>query len=99
MFNRKWGIPALMLAVLIAGIVLGMGQSLGAVVLYLLVPFFLLGSIYITIALHVDVQHVLKICLAVGMGAALLFWLLFQYHYGFYEHSFRRAGQQSVRRL
>ena len=79
----------LMLAVLIAGIVLGMGQSLGAVVLYLLVPFFLLGSIYITIALHVDVQHVLKICLAVGMGAALLFWLLFQYHYGFYEHSFQ----------
>ena len=51
--------------------------------------FFLLGSIYINIALHVDVQHVLKICLAVGMGAALLFWLLFQYHYGFYEHSFQ----------
>ena len=62
----------LMLAVLTAGIVLGMGQSLGAVVLYLLVPFFLLGSIYITIALHVDVQHVLKICLAVGTTEELV---------------------------
>lgn len=79
----------LMLAVMVMGIVLGMGQSLGAVMLYLLVPFFLLGSIYITIALHVDTQHVFRICLAVGTWAAVTFWILFHYHYGFYEHSFQ----------
>lgn len=79
----------LILALLVSVTVLGMGENPGVVALYLLVPFFLLGSIYITIAVHVDVRYVLKACLGAGAGSAVLLWLMYYFHHGFYEHSFQ----------
>lgn len=79
----------LMLTLLFFLTVGGMGGNPGVAVLYLLVPFLILGSIYITIAAHVQIKYVLITCLAAGMGAVVILLLMYYFYYGFYEQSFR----------
>lgn len=85
----------LTLALLFSFTVAGIGGNPGIVVLYLLVPFLILGSIYITIAVHVEIQYVLKACLAAGMIAVAALLFLYYFCYSFYEHSFG-AGWAAV---
>ncbi|MCR2021021.1 hypothetical protein NSB04_14995, partial [Blautia pseudococcoides] len=79
----------LMLTLLFFLTVGGMGGDPGVAVLYLLVPFLILGSIYITIAVHVQIKYVLITCLAAGAGTVVVLLLMYYFCYGFYEQSFQ----------
>lgn len=81
----------LMLVLLFLFSVVGMGGNPGVALLYLLMPFLVLGSIYMTIAVHVEMQYILRACFGAGIGTVVILLLMYYYCHGFYEHSFQKG--------